>query len=106
MIAIAKLTNNMTIIGDLHDNGDFTDCLMIQIMNNPQMPDQFNVMLLPVFAPISEDKVAISADKVLTSITAPDNLKNEYTRITTGLVIANQNDISQLGKVRPIFGKK
>ena len=106
MITLAKLINNQTVIGDLHDDGTLTDTLMIQVMSNPQSPDQFNIMILPFFAPMSEEKVTLDADKIVTHIVAPENLKNEYIRITSGLILANPSDISNLSKVRPIFGKK
>ena len=106
MIILAKLINNQTVIGDLHDDGTVTDTLMIQVMSNPQSPEQFNVMILPFFAPMSEEKVTIESDKILTHIIAPDNLKNEYIRITSGLILATPSDINNLSNVRPIFGKK
>jgi len=106
MITLAKLINNQTVIGDLHDDGTLTDTLMIQVIANPQNQEQFNVMILPFFAPMSEEKVTLDADKIVTHIVAPENLKNEYIRITSGLIIANPSDLSNLDKVRPIFGKK
>ena len=105
MIVLAKLISGMTVIGD-SDGSDISNALQIQIMSNPQNPDQFNVMLLPVFAPMSEDKVFFSEDKVLTVIKAPDNLEKEYLRITTGIIMSTANDLKNLNKVRPIFGAK
>ena len=106
---LAKLMNNMFVIGKLDsENKRIIESLQIQIVNNPQNPNSFNAMIMPFFAPLTEEKVNIDLDKILTYLEAPDNLKSEYSRITSGVVLATSQDVNNLknDNVRPIIGVK
>lgn len=98
-IKLAKLISGEILIGK-YDRPGLAEAYLVQAV--PQNNNSFNVLILPLFMPISKDAVNISADKIITMIDAPDNIKNEYTRLTTGLVMPSSAEANSILK-QPIL---
>lgn len=75
-------------------NANFTtkeylkEAYTIQVI--PTAQQSFNIMLLPVFVPISKECVDLDVtDCILTKIKPNDDLKNQYIAARTNIVVAN-----------------
>lgn len=90
-IILGKMISGETIIGKKNetDNGIAIDeAYLVNVVPN-QNGQSFNVMLLPLFIPISKDAVDVPADKIIVTVTASKDIENEYIKATTNIVVPN-----------------
>lgn len=100
-IVLGKLISGEVIIGK-EDNDQMTDAYLVNVI--PEHDNKsFNVMLLPLFVPIAKEGVNIKYDKIITTTTAPESIKNEYIKVVSDIIIPtktrNQNEIPNLTKL-------
>ena len=64
----------------------------------PTGQQSFNIMLLPVFVPISKDCVDLNVTNNVLAMTPPtEDLKNQYIAARTNLVVANSSKSNIIG---------
>lgn len=98
-IVLAKLINGMFVIG--RQDNDFIDqAYMVQVIPNPKIQGAMQVLIVSLFMPLSQDPATIIGKDILSTITCPKDLEDEYTRITTGLHIATESDLRILNNTR------
>ena len=103
-IKIGKLISGEMIVGK-EGRGGLDDCYMVQVIpqQGPGGSQAFNVMLLPVFIPISKDAVHIPAERIITTIDAPENLAGEYTRATSSLYVPSAGEATEILRKNPVL---
>lgn len=105
-IIIGKLANSIPVIGKLDsENNNVIESYGVQIMGNQNNPNQFNAIILPLMAPLSDKPITISLDKFLFYTEVPDNLKAEYAKINSNIILPiNTPNLKE--PLRPVFGAK
>ena len=103
-IKLARLFTGEMVVGKVSRDG-LESCYLVQAVpqEGPNGSTSFNVMVLPMFIPISKEGVNIANVSIVTSINAPDNLAQEYTRATSGLYIPNPGESSQILSHNPVM---
>lgn len=93
-IKIIKLKSGEMFIGELEEN-NLIQAYTINVI--PTSPTAFNIMLLPVFMPISKKAVDLNIKDVLLAVDDPtEDLKNQYIAARTNIVVANSTPKSNL----------
>ena len=95
-VSIGKLVSGELIVGKKSENGGIDQALMLQVMPNQENPHAFNIMLLPIFIPISKKPVDIPATSLIAIDEAPESMVGEYTKATTGIVTPTSQEGAQI----------
>jgi hypothetical protein len=99
-IKIIKLLNGQEIIGDIVETQDIRDWVVIKEprLINFEMDDKGNVRigLAPFSMFTSEEKFVLNSTCILSIFSSVPNLEQAYRQQTSGIVLANENQLKQL----------
>ncbi len=104
-IVLGKLISGEIIIGK-QEKEYISDAYLVNVIPN-ENKTSFNIMLLPLFVPISKEGVNVDNDKLVTVTNAPENIRNEYIKVVTDIIIpSNMPKETEFKKVTELYKKK